>query len=137
MPALLPAEKTQQLKKTSRIVQGIFYMLAALPHFVAVDTELKLIPPFLPWRRAALYITGIFEFLGGLGLLVPHLRKPASWGLAALLIAIWPANIYHAILDKQSGRWPKTRIYHIIRFPLQIVLIAWVLWAGKDEHSVE
>ncbi|MEO7020724.1 MAG: hypothetical protein ABI234_11285 [Ktedonobacteraceae bacterium] len=137
MVDLSTSERIQKLKTTSRTVQGILYMLAAVPHFVAVDTELKLIPSFLPWRRAALYITGIFEFLGGLGLLVPRLRKPASWGLAALLVAIWPANIYHAILDKQSGRWPKTRIYHIIRFPLQIVLIVWVLWAGKDERSAE
>ncbi len=137
MRSLSAPEKARKLKRTSRIAQGIFYMLAALPHFVASEIEMKIIPPFLPWRRAALYITGAFEFLGGLGLLIPRWRRPASWGLAALLVAIWPANIYHAIADRQAGRWPRTRLYHIIRFPLQLVLIAWVLWVGKDEQTTQ
>jgi len=125
-------DRQQKLKKTSRIMQGILYMFASLPHFVAADIELAIIPPFLPFRRAALYITGVLEFLGGLGLLIPRFRQPASWGLAALLVAIWPANIYHAIADRRAKRWPKTRVYHIIRQPMQLVLITWALWAGRD-----
>ena len=123
-----------KLKTTSRITQGVLYMVASLFHFVT-DKELEVIPPFLPWRRAALRITGVFEFLGGLGLLIPRFRRPASWGLAALLVAIWPANIYHAVSDRRSKRWEKTWIYHILRFPMQIALIAWVLWSADEPHD--
>jgi uncharacterized membrane protein len=123
----------RKLKTTSRITQGVLYIVASLFHFVT-DKELAIIPPFLPWRRAALYITGIFEFLGGFGLLIPRFQRSASWGLAALLVTIWPANIYHAIADKRSERWRKTRMYHILRFPMQMVLIIWVLWAANDQR---
>ena len=125
-------DRQQKRKKVSRFIQGMLYMFASLPHFVASDIELAIIPSFLPLRRAALYITGVFEFLGGLGLLIPRFRRPASWGLAALLVAIWPANIYHAFADFRTKRWRKTRIYHILRQPAQVVLIFWVLWAGRD-----
>jgi len=121
-----------QLRHILRITQGSLYIFASIFHFIN-EKELAVIPPFLPWRRAALYITGIFELIGGLGLLMPRFQRPASWGLAALLVAIWPANIYHALVDKRSGRWEKTRLYHIIRFPLQIVMIVGVLWAGNKQ----
>jgi uncharacterized membrane protein len=124
----------QQLKKASRIVQGSIYIFASFFHFVT-EKEMALIPPFLPWRRAALYITGICEFAGGFGLLLPRFQRTASWGLAALLVAIWPANIYHAFVDKRSERWEKMRIYHFLRFPLQIVLILWVLWAAHEKSE--
>ncbi|HEY0754786.1 MAG TPA: hypothetical protein VGD98_12560 [Ktedonobacteraceae bacterium] len=122
----------QQSKDISRVIQGVLYIGASVFHFIN-DAELAIIPPFLPWRRAALYITGVFEFLGGLGLLIPRFQRPASWGLAALLVAIWPANMYHAALDRRSRRWRKTRLYHILRFPLQIALIVWVLWATEKK----
>ena len=144
MPTLLQAKENslasskngfaRRLGAISLTAQGILYMVASIFHFVT-DTELAIIPPSWPWRRAALYITGVFEFLGGLGLLLPRFRRVSSWGLAALLLAIWPANIYHAISDKRRGRWKKSAVYHILRFPLQIVLIIWVLWAGSLRNA--
>jgi len=71
-------------------------MVASSLHFIT-DVELKIIPPILPLRREALYITGIFELLGGIGLLIPRFQRAAAWGLVALLVAIFPANIYHAV----------------------------------------
>ena len=120
-----------RLKTFSRVTQGVLYIFASLFHFIT-DKELAIIPPFLPGRRAALYITGAFEFLGGLGLLIPRFQRPASWGLAALLVVIWPANIYHARADRRSKRWKKTRLYHILRSPMQVVLILWVLWTTSE-----
>jgi uncharacterized membrane protein len=118
----------QKLQTISRITQGFIYMVASVFHFIN-DVELQIIPPFLPLRRTALYITGVCEFLGGLGLLIPRFQRSASWGLAALLIAIWPANIYHAVIDSRSKHWSQRRLYHIMRQPMQMVLIAWALWA--------
>jgi uncharacterized membrane protein len=125
----------QKLQTISRIVQGIIYIVASVFHFVN-DTELRIIPPFLPLRRTALYITGICEFLGGLGLLIPRFQRSAAWGLAALLIAIWPANAYHTFLDYHSKQWHQRRFYHIMRHPMQVVFIAWVLWATNRKAIV-
>lgn len=124
----------QQLKTISRIAQGVIYIFASIFHFVT-DFEMQIIPTFLPWRRAALYITGIFEFLGGLGLLIPRFQRSSSWGLAALLVAIWPANVYHAVIDKDK-HMPSHRFYHWLRQPMQIVLILWVLWSTSQPKDV-
>ena len=128
----LSGPKVQKLRTASRIVQGLIYIGASFFHFVN-DVELQIIPPSWPLRRTALYVTGVCEFLGGLGLLIPRFQRSASWGLAALLIAIWPANIYHAILARRSRSWKKHRIYHFVRQPLQLILIAWVLWTTNKK----
>jgi uncharacterized membrane protein len=116
-------------KKIARIALGVVFIGASIPHFTAPDTELQIIPPALPLRRTALYISGVFELLGGIGVLIPRFQRVAGWGLAALLVAIFPANIYHAVRDIQTGRFAKTRIYHLLRAPFQGLFIWWALWS--------
>lgn len=128
-------KSVQLWKDIARIALGVAFLVASTLHFTS-DVELKIIPPFLPWRRAALYITGACEILGGIGLFIPRFQRAAAWGLVALLIAIFPANVYHAIKDVQLGDFLNTRIYHWIRLPFQGVFIWWALWCTsktKDE----
>src|SRR5579863_2503506 len=105
-------------KDVARVSLALLFIVASSLHFLS-DAELQIIPPFLPWRRAALYITGVCEFIGGIGLLIPRFRRPAAWGLVALLVAIFPANIYHATSKMQLGGLLNWRIYHWIRLPFQ------------------
>ena len=133
MPTRALSRLRRNPKDIARIALGILFIGASLPHFFAADVELKIIPPFLPWRRAALYISGAFELLGGIGVLIPRFQRTAGWGLAALLVAIFPANIYHAIRDIQTGRFAKTCFYHLLRAPLQGLLIWWALWSTSEE----
>ena len=124
----------ETLKNIIRIIFGLSFICASTLHFFT-DAELKIIPPFLPLRRAALYITGIFELLGGIGLLIPRFKRLAAWGLVALLVAIFPANIYHAVKNVQVGGFMNTRLYHVIRLPLQGVLIWWILWSASETRE--
>jgi uncharacterized membrane protein len=121
-------------KGIARVFLAILFIVASSMHFIS-DVELKIIPPFLPLRREALYITGIFEFVGGIGLLIPRFQRVAAWGLAALLVAIFPANLYHAIKNIQLGGFLNSPLYHVVRLPLQAVLIWLALWCtgGKGE----
>ena len=125
--------KRRKPKDIARVTLGIFFIGASLPHFFAADQELQVIPPSLPLRRTALYLSGAFELLGGIGVLIPRFQRPAGWGLAALLVTIFPANIYHAIHDIQTGRIAKTRIYHLLRPPFQGLFIWWALWATNKD----
>ena len=121
-------------KDIARVSLALLFMVASSLHFIT-DVELKIIPPFLPLRREALYITGIVELLGGIGLLIPRFQRAAAWGLAALLVAIFPANVYHAVKNIQLGGILNSPFYHVVRLPLQAVLIWWALWCtGKEQE---
>jgi uncharacterized membrane protein len=117
------------VKNIIRIVMGVMFIGMSSLHFVAVETELKIIPEFLPFRRTALYLTGLWEIIGGIGLLIPRWKRVSAWSMVGLLLVVFPANIYHAITDIRSGRFAKTRFYHWIRFPFQAVFIWLVLWS--------
>ena len=118
----------------ARVSLALLFMVASSLHFIT-DVELKIIPPILPLRREALYITGIFELLGGIGLLIPRFQRAAAWGLVALLVIIFPANWYHAVKKIQLGGILNSPVYHVVRLPLQAVLIWWALWCtGKKRE---
>ncbi len=122
------------LKTLARLTMGVLFILGASLHFTASEAELKIIPSFLPFRREALYITGIFEFLGGVGLFVPNreVRRASAWGLVALLIAIFPANVYQAVKNIQLGGFMNSQLYLWGRLPFQAVFIAWALWCTHE-----
>jgi uncharacterized membrane protein len=87
-----------------------------------------IVPPFLPAQRELVLASGFFEMLGGLGVMLPLTRAAAGWGLIALLIAVFPANIYMAVDTEKFGRvLPAWALYG--RLPLQFLLIWWV-WAA-------
>ena len=113
------------LRKLSRWLLVVLFVAAGVNHFVFPKFYLKIMPPYLPWHLALVYISGAAEIAGGLGLLIPGTRRLAAWGLIALLIAVFPANI-HAALHGVGGSFPDWILW--ARLPFQIVFIAWVYW---------
>lgn len=104
-------------------------------HFVNPTPFEKIVPAFLPAPLVLVYVSGFFEVLGGVGLLIPKVRLPASWGLIALYLAVFPANINMAVNHIQIGDSPVPEPLLWLRLPLQAVLIAVVYWVGRDEVS--
>ncbi|MFO0746756.1 MAG: DoxX family membrane protein [Myxococcota bacterium] len=94
-------------------------------HFVRPDDFVAIIPPFLPAPLLLVYVSGVAEIGLGLAVLHPRTRRLAAWGLVALLIAVYPANIYHAVADVPVGGSHAPLVYHVVRLPLQLVLIWW------------
>jgi uncharacterized membrane protein len=78
------------------ILAALFYAGAGLLHFLRTGFYLKIMPPYIPWHVAMVYVSGVAEIAGGIGLLIPRLRRTAAWCLVALLIAVFPANLYMA-----------------------------------------
>jgi uncharacterized membrane protein len=124
--------KIKSKQDAGRVLLAFAFIVAASLHFIS-DVELKIIPTFLPWRRAALYITGVFELLGGIGLLIPRFQRAAAWGLVALLVAVFPANIYHAVANIKLGGITDSPLYHWIRLPFQGIFIWWTLWSTSKK----
>jgi uncharacterized membrane protein len=123
------------LKIVLRFAIALLFIASGITHFAKPDTFVRIVPPFLPSPLALVYISGFFEIAGGLGLLVPTLRRAAGIGLIALLIAVYPANIYMATNDIPFNDTHVPWWGHAIRLPLQFVLIALVFWVADVRHS--
>jgi uncharacterized membrane protein len=111
----------------ARCAAALGFVMAGLLHFAAPESYLRLMPPDIPAPLAMVYVSGVFEILGGLGLLVPRTRRAAAWGLTALLLAVFPANLHVALAGISVEGMPTW--YGWARLPFQAVYIAWVLWS--------
>lgn len=96
---------------------------------------LEMMPPFLPEPLLLIYISGFFEIIGGVGLFVPQTKRRATIGLIALLLAVFPANVYVEMSNAQLGGFMNYPIYQWLRLPLQFVLIGWGWFVGKSNYE--
>jgi uncharacterized membrane protein len=118
-------------QKIALYLAAVFYIFAGTLHFIQPESYLKIMPPYIPWHVAMVRISGFFEILGGLGLLLPSTRRAAAWGLVALLIAVFPANLYMATNPVEAGAVSVAPVLRWGRLPLQLLLIWWVLWCTR------
>jgi uncharacterized membrane protein len=113
-----------------RYIIAALFMLTGLLHFIRPQVFVNIMPDYIPYHLAMVYISGIAEILGGIGVLVSQTQNLAGWGLVLLLIAVFPANInmtVDAIQEQGVKSW--WTIATLLRLPLQFVLIYWVYWA--------
>ena len=118
------------LKLTARIVISGFFVSVGIHHFIDPTPYLIIMPPYLPAHLELVYMSGVFEMLGGLGLFIQRVRMFAGWGLIALLIAVYPANIHMLINEVYLPDMPKEKWLLWLRMPLQFVLGWLVYWAN-------
>jgi uncharacterized membrane protein len=109
----------------SRISASLFFVSAGISHFLMPEFFERIVPPQLPSPRAIVAVSGLAEIAGGIGVLIPKLRRAAGWGLIALLVAVFPANIYMAGHRSEVGtKIPQSLLW--LRLPFQFVFLAWV-----------
>jgi len=108
---------------------GLLFVLAGVNHFINPEFYVRIMPPYLPWHRELVYISGVFEAILGSLLLIPRFTSLAAWGIIALLIAVFPANIHMAINSQHFPEFSPISLW--ARLPLQGVLILWAWWFTK------
>ncbi|MEY4167277.1 MAG: hypothetical protein RIR52_1101 [Acidobacteriota bacterium] len=118
-------------KKIALYLQSIFYVAAGVNHFINPDFYRRIMPPYLPYPTELHLLAGAIEFVLGIALLIPRLRRAAAWGLVLLLLAVYPANLHVAINRHLFPEIPV--IFHWIRLPLQFLFIAWAWWYTRRE----
>ena len=125
------------MRKTLLVLTAAFFIAIGFLHLVRPAPFVKIVPPFLPHPLIMVYLSGVAEMAGGVGLLIRPLRRAAAWGLVVLLIAVFPANIYMAIDRVQVTVTPLPIWTLWARLPLQFLLIWWVLWCsrGRERRS--
>jgi uncharacterized membrane protein len=119
-------------RTVGRWIFGLLFILAGVGHFVSPQTYLKIMPPYLPMHRELVLLSGVFEVaLGGM-LLIPRWSRLAAWGLIALLVAVFPANIF---LYQHQELLPLPPIVHLLRLPMQGLLILWAYaYTTRDDE---
>lgn len=108
----------------------LWFAIGGIAHFAATPLEMSIVPPFVPWPRAAVLVSGAFELLGAAGLLIGSTRRFAGWGLFILTIAVTPANVY--MLQRPDLFGIPTWVL-VARLPLQVALLALILWSTSPK----
>jgi len=120
-------------KRPLLFVMGPLYVVAGVLHFLAPKVYARVVPPSLPKPVALVYLSGIAEVVLGVGVLLRRTRRVSAWGLVALLVAVFPANVYMATDEVGLELVPESarglaRVGAWVRLPLQGVLVLWAWW---------
>lgn len=102
---------------------GLAFIAAGVNHFVNPAFYVAVMPPYLPWHAALVAASGVAEVVLGLLVLVPRVAPAAGWGLVALLVAVFPANVHMAMNPDLFPRFPPWLL--VARLPLQGVFVWW------------
>jgi uncharacterized membrane protein len=114
---------------SARVALAMMFLLTATAHFNRMKEDLiRMVPPWVPNPRAVVFTTGLLEILGAVGLLVPATRRLAAWGLALMLIALFPANFNAARKNLTLRGKPVTPL--AVRLPIQILFLGVTLWVA-------
>ena len=113
---------------SARIAMAIMLCFTAMGHFVYTQGMSMMIPEFIPFKITFVHLTGLFEILLAIALLIPKLRAVSGWTLIIFLILMLPANIYAAIhqVNYQKGTFDGNGLSYLwFRIPLQVLFIVW------------
>ena len=113
------------------IISSIFYVLVGIKHFIDPNFFLAIVPPYLPYHLELVYISGFFEILFGVMILIPKYRYWGAIGLIILLIGVFPANIFLAQNKEAQEAIGASQQIAVWRLPIQVILIWIAYWIRK------
>lgn len=111
----------------------LWFLVGGIAHFAFTETEMRIVPPWVPWARAAVLVSGVFELLGAAGLLWRGTRRWAGLGLFLLTSAVTPAHFYMLERPDLFAAIPYWAL--VLRLPVQVALLALIWWATRVSHG--
>lgn len=106
----------------------LWFAIGGIAHFALTDTEMRIVPPYIPWPRAAVLVSGVFELLGAAGLLWQPTRRAAGIGLLLLTLAVTPAHFY---MLQRPDLFPSIPYWAmVVRLPVQVALLTLIAWSS-------
>jgi uncharacterized membrane protein len=110
-----------------------WFLFGGLGHFLATDFFVSIMPPYIPWPLAAVYVSGVFELLGAVGVLLPATRVWAGRGLFLLTLAVTPANVHMWLHPELFPDFSETMLS--LRLVVQVLLLACIWWSTRPEPA--
>jgi len=121
-----------RVKFILKLLLGVFFIATGMNHFLRTGFYLRMMPPYVPFHLAMVQISGAAEILLGVLMLIPRRSAIAGWGLIALLIAVFPANVQMALHPETFPELSAPALW--LRLPLQAVMIAWAYWYTRKNR---
>lgn len=119
--------------RRARVGLTLFFIFTGLGHFIRTQQMAAMLPLSVPYRTELVYLTGVLELLGAIGVWIPKLTRLTGFLLILMLVALLPANIYSAINRVDFGGHEAGPIYLLVRIPFQWFVICWTYFAtGQD-----
>ena len=113
----------------------LWFFCGGIGHFLATSFFVSIVPPYIPEPLAMVYISGVFEILGAIGLLSARWRPAAGWGLVLLTLCVTPANLY---MWQHPELFPDfTPFILSVRMVIQVLLIACIIWSTRAPQTAE
>jgi len=123
-----------RIKTFFLILLSVFFTYAGIDHLVSPDFYVSIMPPWIPAHLELVYLSGVFEVMGGVGVLIPRFRAFAGAGLVALLIAVYPANLHMAFNPHLFPDIPVVALY--IRLALQFLAFYWAYTVTRPDATL-
>ncbi|WP_372371220.1 DoxX family protein [Candidatus Uabimicrobium sp. HlEnr_7] len=120
-----------KVKLVLKFVYGLFFIMAGISHFTNTAFFVKIVPPYLPWHVALVYVSGVIEIALGALLITKRYQAIAGWGLVILLVAVSPANIHMAMNPQLYPQFSLFFLY--LRLVIQVVLVLWAYWYTRKD----
>ena len=125
--------KVSRIKRVGLGFVFLWFFVGGVAHFVATHIEMRIVPPYIPWPRAAVLVSGVFELLGAIGILLRPTRRVAGLGLLLLTLAVTPANVY---MLQHSDLFAVPYWVLALRLPLQVALLALIAWSTGAANAL-
>ncbi len=127
-----PTIAARRLRLLGLAIVFLWFFIGGIAHFALTEAEMKLVPPYIPWHRAAVLASGVFELIGAAGLLWRPTRPWAGWLLFAVTIAVTPVHVW---MLQNADQWPVPYWALVARLPLQALLLALIVWSTRTRAT--
>lgn len=118
--------------KRARVGLSLFFVFSTIGHFIRTEAMAQMLPATIPYRIELIYLTGILELLGAIGVWIPRLTKLTGFLLILMLVGLLPANVYSAFNRVEFGGHGAGPVYLLVRVPFQLFAIWWTYFATEQ-----
>lgn len=119
--------------RRARVGLSLFFVFTSVAHFISTEEMAQMLPRLVPYRKELVYVTGVLEVLGAIGVWIPRFRKLTGVLLILMLVGLMPANVYSAINRVEFGGHAAGPLYLLVRVPFQLFVIWWTYFATEQD----